>query len=437
MAEHKLSLGKALIEGIVKLGQVLEYHVEKEFPVDDSTYGEAPAIDVAWFTKKGNRFPLFIFEVESKATNGMTNNPLKVYAQENREFEKPLFFFHVVAQGGASSSRPRNLESQYGKNNYRIYLIGRDNATSLICDVISQHGRVKEDIDYISLHRLLNSDVWSNQVDYAFVLRYAAKLQLSQDNILPSYIHLCREDESLFQDLMSLVYVEFNNGFENSNSFDTYLGSQWLIPIFYAMAIGSVDSKKKVSDWSNKLLDWQNKSSYMPQITPAFGLSQDYDAFMLGCAPQLITLCVAIAKRKGDFCGELALVLLKVIEIIGQHWDGLNTAIYLLHLSARLEMEKEFLAARNYLCKFKEISFEDVLKPPSVMFPMEGEFSDYFPSEGTSEIPKYSEFIELCKSTYSETSRNPAFLALRALDDDSYMREWSADLLTVLWSNDC
>lgn len=47
MAEHKLSLGKSLIEGIVKLGEVLDYHVEKEFPVDESNGGEAPAVDVA------------------------------------------------------------------------------------------------------------------------------------------------------------------------------------------------------------------------------------------------------------------------------------------------------------------------------------------------------------------------------------------------------
>ena len=123
MANHKLPAGKALIEGIIKFGQVLGYHVEEEFPVNEPTHRESPAVDVAWFSKKGYRFPLFIFEVESKATNGMTNNPLKVYAQENRSFEKPLFFFHVVAQGGSHSSRPSNLEAQYGKNNYRIYYL--------------------------------------------------------------------------------------------------------------------------------------------------------------------------------------------------------------------------------------------------------------------------------------------------------------------------
>ena len=126
MADHKLLAGKQLIEGIAQLGVVLGYHIEKEFPVDQPIYGESPAVDVAWFSHKGNRFPLFIFEVESKASNGMTNNPLKIYAQENRVFEKPLFFFHVVAHGGLHSSRPRNLEAQYGKNNYRIYLVGSD-----------------------------------------------------------------------------------------------------------------------------------------------------------------------------------------------------------------------------------------------------------------------------------------------------------------------
>jgi hypothetical protein len=100
-------------------------------------------------------------------------------------------------------------------------------------------------------------------------------------------------------------------------------------------------------------------------------------------------------------------------------------------------MEEEFSAARDYLCRFEELSFEDVLKPPSFVSSMDGEFSDYFQSESTLEILKYSEFIKLCESTHSKTSRYPTLLALRALDDNSYMYEWSADLLTVLWGNDC
>ncbi|MGJ0484733.1 MAG: hypothetical protein ACR65R_09390 [Methylomicrobium sp.] len=281
MAEHKLSAGKALIEGIVKLGQVLGYYVEKEFPVDDPKFGEPPAVDVAWFTNKGNTFPLFIFEVESKATNGMANNPLKVYAQENRKFEKPLFFFHVVAQGGSNSSRPSNLESQYGKNNYRIYLIGNDSATSLIHDVLSQHLRVRDSINYISLHELLCSDLWINKVNYVALLKYAATSKLSKDKIIASYIRMCRHDSNLLPDLITLLQIESENNFKNIE-IDTYLGCQWSAPILCAMVIGLADDQDKVEIWSSKLLDWQNHNSDMPMITPAFGLSLDYDDFILG-----------------------------------------------------------------------------------------------------------------------------------------------------------
>ncbi len=50
MSNHKLTAGKQLIEGIARLGIVLGYHIEKEFPIDEPTYGEAPAVDVAWFS---------------------------------------------------------------------------------------------------------------------------------------------------------------------------------------------------------------------------------------------------------------------------------------------------------------------------------------------------------------------------------------------------
>jgi hypothetical protein len=433
MAVHKLALGKELIEGIVHLGRVLGYHVEEEFPVDEATYGESPAVDVAWFSKKGNQFPLFIFEVESKATNGMTNNPLKVYAQENRAFEKPLFFFHVVAQGGVNSSRPRNLESQYGKNNYRIYLVGSDSANDLIKDILSQHSRVRNDVDYLSLHQLLSSSLWSNKVDYSTLLMHSVDLGLSKENIISSYIRMSSCDSDLFLDFIQLITNDSESGFSNT-ILDSYIGAQWHVPILYSMLCGLSEDKQKSDHWSSMLVGWQNNSSYMPMITPSFGLSRDYDEFILGCAPQLICLCIALSSNKGSFQFELIEVLEESLDKIGVSWNGLNTAIYLLHISAALQLEKPFEKAKFYLEEFKMLSESDVYQPPSVISVMEGKFDDYFHQGEGLTIPTMESFANTCAKQYQNNCCDLVPIVLKALDDDSYIYEWSNDLLESLWS---
>ncbi|WP_434779061.1 hypothetical protein [Neisseria sp. Ec49-e6-T10] len=430
MANHKLTAGKQLIEGIVQLGSVLGYHVEEEFPVDESSHGESPAVDVAWFSQKGNRFPLFIFEVESKATNGMTNNPLKVYAQENREFEKPLFFFHIVAQGGSHSVRPRNLEAQYGKNNYRVYLVGSNTANELIKDVLTQHVRVRNNVNYFALHDLFTSELWLKKVDYPQLLMHAVKLGLSKENVISSYVTISRHDSRIFADLIELITADSKENFANTN-LDSCLGAQWGIPIITALLCGLSKDPKY---WSSLLLEWQRNSCYMPMITPRFGLSSDYDEFILGLAPQLITLCIALSFKHEDICLEFVGVLTQTLDRVGICWAGLNSAIYLLHISSAINSSDSFEKAKSYLLDFKALSEENVFLPPSAVSVITGDFKDYFQQGEIIKIPEIKQFAEQCMKRYQKEKINTEAMALRALDDDSYIFEWSTDLLIALWS---
>lgn len=433
MANHKLALGKQLIEGIAHLGQILGYHIEKEFPVDESASRESSAVDVAWFSQKGTRFPLFIFEVESKATNGMTNNPLKVYAQENRAFEKPLFFFHIVAEGGIHSSRPKNLEAQYGKNNYRIYLVESDTANNLIRDILSQHSKISNNVDYLSLHQLLASELWVNKVDYSKLLMDAVELGLSKESIISSYIRMSRYDLAIFPDLVKLIIQESKCDFANT-TLNSYLGAQWHVPILCSFLCGLSKDEKESKYWSSMLLEWQNNSSYMPMITPAFGLSQDYDEFILGCAPQLITLCIASSSNKGAFYLEFVKVLEGTLEKIGVCWEGLNSAIYLLHISSAIGTENSFNIAKNYLLEFNRLADQDIFHPPSCVSVMEGEFEDYFHYGKDIIIPEMEDFACICLGEFQKSGIQLESIVLRALDDDSYIYEWSNELLEALWS---
>lgn len=434
MSNHKLTAGKQLIEGIARLGIVLGYHIEKEFPIDEPTYGEAPAVDVAWFSQNGNKFPLFIFEVESKATNGMTNNALKVYSQGNRHLEKPLFFFHVVVNGGKLSSRTRNLESMYGTHNYRVYLIGEDSATELIKNILEQHARVRNDIDYMALHQLLTSDLWFDKVEYKQLIMHATNLDLSKQDIIASYIKLTQNDQNLFSDLISLLRYEANHEFKNT-AISSYLGGCWHAPIITSFLCGLSKDKEESYYWASRLIEWQKNGSYMPMITPSFGLSRDYDDFILGCAPQLLSLCMIASGFQCKLCEDLISILDGIIIKVGDSWIGLNTAIYLLHTSASTNNNYAYEKAKNYLIRYKFLSEDAIYNPTSCISIMDGGVDDYFQQGVITTIPDMEEFRKICIEKLSSNTIQIEHLVLRALDDDSYIYSWGKDLFTAIWTD--
>src|SRR5436190_103811 len=118
MSEHKLQQARQVIENLSALGKGLGYFVQCEQPVLKHKHSP-PAVDVAWKKYETQDFPLMIFEVESSAGNTIANNALKVFSQANQDFEKPLFFFHLVVHAGKNTSRIDALQRQYGTNNYR------------------------------------------------------------------------------------------------------------------------------------------------------------------------------------------------------------------------------------------------------------------------------------------------------------------------------
>src|SRR5437588_10321953 len=102
--EHSLPAGRSMIGGIAALGEALGYIARREHPVEEGR-SNPPAVDIAWFSDPDDAYPLFIFEVESRATNSIANNVVKVFGQGSDAFEKPLFFFHVILESPIESSR--------------------------------------------------------------------------------------------------------------------------------------------------------------------------------------------------------------------------------------------------------------------------------------------------------------------------------------------
>src|SRR5688572_7920119 len=131
MAEHSLPDGQQVINGLLALGNALNYWVEAELPIEKDKKNPQ-AVDVAWLSEKGQQYPLMIFEIESTTSNTIANNPLKVFGKPNQAFEKPLFFFHVMVTGGNGTSRTDDLRNQYGSHNYRVYTLADEGITQLV-----------------------------------------------------------------------------------------------------------------------------------------------------------------------------------------------------------------------------------------------------------------------------------------------------------------
>ncbi|EPB3625392.1 hypothetical protein ACRF8I_002765 [Acinetobacter baumannii] len=434
MSEHKLDKGKEVIEWIVELGETLGYFVQTEYPVAKENKKNIAAVDVAWFSNQINNFPIFIFEIESRSSNAMANNPLKVFAQSNKQFEKPLFFFHIIIKGGLKSSRPKYLEAMYGKENYRIYLLEESNNNFLIEDIITQHSRVKIDFDYIDFYCLLQSELWKGKVDCSKLLKFASKLELSKENIIWSYICLSFEDEHFFKDLIDLFIDEANNNFENTK-INTYIGENWLPPIIFSLLCGLSENEDEMKYWSLKLIDWQNRDKFLLQITAkALGMSRDYDEFIIGYAPQLITLCISLGLSKGNFQEVLINVLEEIVDKIYSSFYGLKAAIYLLHISTVMSMSNLYSKMRNYLLNF---DYSNRTHIKNYDLEKEDEFILMFMKDRVflEKSIKLNDFFVFCLDKYKNIKVSRKEIILRTIIDEGFVFEWDNILLNFLWSD--
>ncbi|WP_414040264.1 hypothetical protein ACJU26_14275 [Acidithiobacillus sp. M4-SHS-6] len=431
MSEHKLEAGKRLIRGLIELGATLGYHVEKEFPVEQTRHRTPPAVDVAWFTEKGQVVPLFIFEVESRATNAMTNNPLKVFAQETRRFEKPLFFFQVIGSHADESSRVGNLERQYGTYNYRIYVIGENKGNELIKDVLGQHRRIRNGIDYVGLYSVLSTE-WRENVDIYQALRDAFDVGLSPALRLPAYVQLALSDSRMVRELRMALPIEADERWPSIDSLPSYLGESWGVPILCAMMVAWADTEAEAKRWNEELMRWQDSSAYLPMITASFGLSWDYDQFLIGVAAPLVALCCALASEKAAFLESLCDVLSEILSRLHGSWYALHTACWLAHISARFELEKHFVAARNSINELGGIEESILYCPPSIISTEIAE-DEAFPTVSKSLCPELEEFRTRALRMINPV--HPERVALNALASDSYLYEWAEDLVGALWNN--
>ena len=142
MGEHKLAQTIKIVKFLEEFGNCLGYVVQNEdsmFPGQKTS----PIMDLTWRRNSEQRYPIFIFEINSSPEKSASDNAIKVLSKPTEKFQKPLFFFYVFIKQKNETDRIDALKSQYNNTNYDVYLLSVPNsACRLLSDMLEQHFRI-------------------------------------------------------------------------------------------------------------------------------------------------------------------------------------------------------------------------------------------------------------------------------------------------------
>lgn len=314
MSTHSLSTGKEIIVALKTLGNALGYKVETEFPINKQK-ANPQAIDVAWMRDGEQAFPLMVFEVESTATNSAANNPLKLYSK--RQFEKPLFFFHVFAEAGRESARLADLIEEYGRMNYRTYSIRESGPEPLLKDVLAQHRRLTAKLDVVALVNVIRETCLSG-ADCHAILTEAELLGFNKATgmTLPAYAALGSEDSAFCQDFYRYLTARRQGKLPpETDRYSEYFGSRWCPPLHFGI-LSCLQPDSTRTEFFDSFRRWHDEPGVPAlRVGSSFGLNIDFDDFLAYYSAPFFALVAALMK---DVTGSASYFSTRLAEVLAE-----------------------------------------------------------------------------------------------------------------------
>jgi hypothetical protein len=415
MAEHTLPEGRRWIANLERLAGALDYRAEPEFDVAAEGEEETP-VDLAWFRSTEDAFPLFIFEIESLPSGQMTYNAAKVFSQDSDLFEKPLFHFHLMVRGGQTSGRPEAAQRLFGKFNYRQYRLAEaTEATRCICDVLSQHRRVSDELDVVELAHALEND-WPG-VDLDAVWQHAEECHF-EATWARSYAVLARCDDRFRPRYLRLLENEMNGAQIDGSQYASWLGQYFSAPLH--AGILAAERQALGQGCLALLQEWQG-SGHEARVRPMYGQSFDYDNFVFCLMPGLWAL---LAAMLGRVRGAPRWILEQMRLVVGDQAQvpfvfSALSGIWMLHIAAAFptDLGDYFESARIVLNSEGGVSRELLMKPPTSNNAVDDPDSWWLTLQADREpIPTLEDFIELPSPSGEAASLTD--VALRSLIDE-------------------
>jgi hypothetical protein len=105
----------------------------------------------------------------------------------------------------------------------------------------------------------------------------------------------------------------------------------------------------------------------MSQIGPHFGLSRDYDLLVLGLSPFVWTVASCLARDHMpavNYLLDQALGIMDAVDSRGQWSAGVPTAVWLLHISAALNLTMPYNRASEFLWSNGGVGETALYEPP-------------------------------------------------------------------------
>lgn len=431
MSDHKLNEGVSFIEGILKLGLILKYHTQTEQPIDNEKI-QSPAVDVAWFNEENQKFPLFIFEVESSSSNGMTYNPMKVFSKKNERFEKPLFFFQVILKGGQNSSRVEDLKETYGTFNYRIYRIPSSEGEKFLFDILEQHRKISQKLDVINLFDFVIQSKWI-EVDLKTLASHIELLEFEKESgiILSSFVLLASRYDNMIPiafDYIRKIHIDFYSNLRKVN-YSTYIGNAWCFPIHLGIIYTFSTDLYLKEKTTRQLKYWQENNSHLSMIGPHFGLDRDYDEFLIWGAGGLFAILAFLFKENNEMRLYFAKELKKIIERSNLEYRIANS-LWLFHIIPPIKESIYFYKyIKNTISELGSFSMKSLMNPPFLNHD-ENFIQDF--QKQNDRFPKFNELISLIKSKESVDSHERVKVACSILSANYIDSELGAKIVLII-----
>ncbi len=435
MPEHSLEQSLTVIDGLAMLGLKLGYHVAYEFPIEKDK--ENPqVVDVAWLLEEGQDFPLMIFEVESRASNTIANNPVKVYGKLNQSFEKPLFFFHVMLSTGRDTSRINDLVGLFGRHNYRAYRLDTGDVDRLVRDVLSQHRRITRKLNIRDLISTLESEYWVG-VDINSVLLHAEQIGFERGTgrLLPQYAYLWQFDPRFGDHFVRYLQRrdQTPGAVGEKDEYPTYLGGHWSVPLHLGILCFTSHEISTKESYFARLRNWQEEG-FIRQIGPFFGLDKDYDKFILGSAAfvwGLVSLLMSDIPEAVNYICRQCRWILKEIETQPSR-ISLFTALWLLHASASTDICEEFFNdARSFINERGGVPERILYEPPGII---DIDHDHHWLEDRWNPnelVPEIDEFTKV-EHYADEIAHKPVEFAIRSLADGIAQHRYGPELAILL-----
>ncbi len=281
MGKHSTEISLKLFDFLIDLGKGLQYHSDTEYPMSDNSFG-SQAIDIAWFNEKENKFPLFIFEIESSSNNSIANNPTKIYGKDSKVFEKPLFFFHIIIDGAENSEKYNDLIGLFGKHNYDIFRINNADTENLLIKIISQHRRIHTEIDLRYILILINNyEEIKSEIEFERFLINVEKLIHENDyyRIGQVYADIASRDKTFQKHYLKFIHRFFTTKQQVYLSYNDYSANIVSEFINLGLLYSKYGNEIYDLDFTSLLIEAQ-KTDIFSKIEYLTGLNNDYDVFI-------------------------------------------------------------------------------------------------------------------------------------------------------------